>query len=283
MYVYLPPGYDPSKHYPLAIFLHGAAQDELFFLQVYVRLFDKAIAEGKIPPMILAAPDGSIHGKACLLIPATFWTDSRAGPFERYLMCDVWNYLHENFPIKPGREAHSITGVSMGGGAAVGLAIKYKDRFKTVVGMMPLVNIRYVDCHGKYRTDFNPECWGMREKFNGHESLGTRQLATLRFNTLFAPLYGRGDDAILGMSEINPLEIMERTNLQNGELNMYIAYGGKDQFNIAAQVESFLYVARQRGIDITVDYDPNGRHNLSTGLQFFPRAVEWSGEKARNP
>lgn len=31
MYVYLPPGYDPSKSYPLAIFLHGAAQDEEFF------------------------------------------------------------------------------------------------------------------------------------------------------------------------------------------------------------------------------------------------------------
>ncbi|HEX3315353.1 MAG TPA: alpha/beta hydrolase-fold protein [Gemmataceae bacterium] len=276
MYVYLPPNYDPSRKYPLGIFLHGAAQDELFFLQAHVRLFDQAIYEGRMPPMILAAPDGSIHGQASFAIPATFWADSKAGAFERYLMCDVWNYLHENFPIRPEREAHSITGVSMGGGAAVGLAIKYRDRFKTAVGMMPLVNIRYVDCHGKYRTDFDPQCWAMRERFHGAEALGKRRMFTLRFDTLFTPLYGRGEKAICGMSEINPMEIMERENLQNGELNMYIAYGGKDQFNIAAQVESFLYVARQRGIDITVDYDSEGRHDLATGLRMFPRAVAWS-------
>jgi len=28
LYVYLPPNYDPQKKYPLAVFLHGAVQDE---------------------------------------------------------------------------------------------------------------------------------------------------------------------------------------------------------------------------------------------------------------
>ena len=150
----MPPNYDPNRKYPLGIFLHGAAQDELFFLQAHVRLFDQAIYEGRMPPMILAAPDGSIHGQASFVIPATFWADSKAGAFERYVMCDVWNYLHENFPIRPEREAHSITGVSMGGGAAVGLAIKYRAiRFKTWPSrMMPLVSIPLPSTgQGKYR------------------------------------------------------------------------------------------------------------------------------------
>src|SRR5258708_4750330 len=34
MYVYLPPGYDPSKHYPLILWLHGFSQDEHSFLTV---------------------------------------------------------------------------------------------------------------------------------------------------------------------------------------------------------------------------------------------------------
>src|SRR5262245_26604109 len=46
--VYLPPGYDPAKKYPLALFLHGAAQDEQFFLQAIVRPFDGAIAAGQL-------------------------------------------------------------------------------------------------------------------------------------------------------------------------------------------------------------------------------------------
>ena len=43
MYVYLPPGYDPAKKYPFAMFLHGAAQDEEFFFQAQVDQFDQAI------------------------------------------------------------------------------------------------------------------------------------------------------------------------------------------------------------------------------------------------
>src|SRR5688572_15167658 len=62
--VYLPPGYDPKKRYPLAIFLHGAAQDEQFFLQALAIPFDRAIRAGLLPPIIIAAPDGSIHGRA---------------------------------------------------------------------------------------------------------------------------------------------------------------------------------------------------------------------------
>ena len=32
MYVYLPPGYDPCQRYPLVLWLHGFAQDEISFL-----------------------------------------------------------------------------------------------------------------------------------------------------------------------------------------------------------------------------------------------------------
>src|SRR5579884_1268564 len=52
LYVYLPPGYDPRKQYPMTILLHGAAQDEVFFVQAQVALFDRAIAEGRVPPFI---------------------------------------------------------------------------------------------------------------------------------------------------------------------------------------------------------------------------------------
>ena len=67
LYVYLPPGYTPDKKYPLGIFLHGNSQDEQFFITKPVQLFDEAIACGKLPPVIVVAPDGSIPGPAVVL------------------------------------------------------------------------------------------------------------------------------------------------------------------------------------------------------------------------
>lgn len=278
LYVYLPPGYDPSRQYPMTILLHGAAQDELFFLQAQVGLFDRAIAEGRVSPFIMAVPDGSLRGRATALKPASFWTNSKAGAFEDYVMCDVWNFVHANFSVRPEREAHALTGASMGGSAAFALAMKHKDRVKTAIGFAPLLNLRYVDCHGKYRTPFDPCCVGLREQMNGKEALGRRRLFTLRFDTLFAPLFGRGDEAVANLAAINPYELMD--TIAPGELNLYVAYGGRDEFNVAAQVESFLYKARARGIEVTADYDPEGGHDLRTGLKLFPSAVRWTAERS---
>lgn len=280
VYVYLPPGYDPARKYPMTITLHGAAQDELFYIQSQVQLFDRAIANGLVPPFILVVPDGSLRGHATAIKPASFWTNSKAGAFEDYVMCDVWNFITCNFSVRPEREAHTLTGASMGGSAAFALAIKHKDRVKTAVGFAPLLNLRYVDCHGKYRTNFDPCCFGLRERMNGYEALGRRRLFTLRFDSLFGPLFGRGDEAIAGLSAINPYELMDRYDLQPGELNLYAAYGGRDEFNVGAQIESFVWRARQRGIEVTVDCDPNGGHDLSTALKLFPAAVRWTAERS---
>jgi len=40
-------------------------------------------------------------------------------------------------------------------------------------------------------------------------------------------------------------------------------------------VESFLEVANKRGIKITVDYDPHGKHDLKSGNRAVPKAINW--------
>jgi S-formylglutathione hydrolase FrmB len=277
--VYLPPGYDPSRRYPLALFLHGAAQDEQFFLQALVTPFDKAISAGVMPPVIIAAPDGSIHGRATLFDLASFWADTKAGAFEKYLMVDVWDFLHENFPILPGREGHAVLGVSMGGSAAMRLGIQYRDRFKVVVAVMPLLNLRYSDCRGNYRSKFDPACYALKDEFQGWSPLGRRRLFTLRNRDLYMPLFGRGPAAIAGMSLLNPTELLQREKLRPGELDIYVGYGAKDEFNVAAQVESFLHEARRLGIEVTAECDPHGKHDLTSGLRLLPRIAAWSAKR----
>src|SRR5207249_1212566 len=88
LYGYLPPGFDPARQYPLMLVLHGIAQDEQFFLKVFEDL-DCAICCGQLPPMIIAAPDGSLHGSPSLLQPGSFYLNTRAGRFADYITQDV--------------------------------------------------------------------------------------------------------------------------------------------------------------------------------------------------
>ena len=79
------------------------------------------------------------------------------------------------------------------------------------------------------------------------------------------------------MSLENPIEMIDRLNLKEGELSMYVAYGAKDQFNLAAQNESFLYRAKERGLTVAVGYDPKGKHDAPTALRLLPGVVDWLG------
>ncbi len=141
MYVYLPPGYDPSKQYPFSLWLHGFGQDEHSYLTDGVRPIDRAIRDGTLPPAIVAAPDGSLRGINCLLSAGSFWINSPVGGrYEDYLMEDVWNFVTCHYSMRPEPEAHAVVGVSMGGGGAFHTAIKHQDFYKTAVGFMPPLN-----------------------------------------------------------------------------------------------------------------------------------------------
>jgi S-formylglutathione hydrolase FrmB len=276
MYVYVPPGFDPAKKYPLGIFLHGAAQDEQFFLKVIAKEFDRAIAAGDLTPVIVAAPDGSMLGRPSFFKMATFFANTDAGRYEDYLMEDVWNFLMTNFPIRPEREAHVLMGASMGGAAAFTNAIKHKDRVKVAIGFMPALNLRWIDCHGRYESSFDPGCWGWRTQLRPFEVVGRpKGPFKVRFRDLYAPLIGHGPDAMAKLSRFNPIEVMDQYDLKPGELDLYVAYGGKDEFNIDAQVDSFLFRAKERGINIGVEFDPQGRHDTETGKRLLPGAIRW--------
>ena len=53
---------------------------------------------------------------------------------------------------------------------------------------------------------------------------------------IIGPLYDRKspDTAALVSSE-SPIELLDRLNLKPGELEMYVAYGGKDEFTSMAR------------------------------------------------
>jgi pimeloyl-ACP methyl ester carboxylesterase len=280
LYVYLPPGYDPCKRYALMIWLHGFAQDEYSFLADVVGPLDQAVADGRLPPLIVAAPDGSLRGNSCGFNAGSFFVNSPAGNFEDFLMADVWDFVTSRYPVRPEPGAHVIAGVSMGGGAAFNKAIKYPDRFQTVLGIFPPLNVRWTDCRGRWNAPFDPDCWGWRTDFDRPCHVVGRfyGVVTIRMRDSSFPLYGRRNpDMLPEISRNNPVEMLEPYQVRPGQLNMYVGYGGRDEFNIGAEVESFLFVARSLGLAVETEYDPEGRHDRPTALRLMPRAIAWLG------
>jgi len=278
MYVYLPPGYDPNLCYPFMIYLHGFAQDEQAFLHHVAPRIDEAIRCGKLPPLIIAAPDGSVPGDPSLHAPGSFFINSQAGDFEDFVLQDVWDFVCHHYPIRSEREAHVVAGLSMGGFAAFNYAIKHKEAFGVVIGVFPPLNLRWVDCKGNYMANFDPKNWGWRQDVERRREVVGRFAAgavKLRINQFVGPVFGSGPEAVVALSKENPIEMMYHYDLRPGELEMYVAYAGKDQFNIDAQVESFLYLARCRGLCVGVGYEPNGGHSLATANKLLPGILTW--------
>jgi S-formylglutathione hydrolase FrmB len=281
MYVYLPPCYDPARQYPGMIWLHGFAQDEQSFLTYVAPQLDRAIQCGQLPPMIVVAPDGSLGRRILRISAGSFFLNSKAGAYEDYVMQDVWPFMMQNYPIAPQREAHVLAGVSMGGNGAFSLGFKHADQFKIICGIFPPVNTRWIDCRGKYMANFDPCCWGWREDFTClHEVVGRFYgVVTITLRSLVKPLYDIGPDTAAEIAFNNPIEMIDRLGIREGQLDMYIAYGGLDQFNIDAQVESFLYRAKQRGLTVDVGYDPRGKHDAATALRLMPGILCWLNQK----
>jgi S-formylglutathione hydrolase FrmB len=285
VYVYLPPGYDPGKRYPLIIAMHGYAQDERSFVKYAVDDFDRAMVDGCLTPTVIVVPDGSVDGERCRARAGSFFLNSKAGRYEDFVMQDVWSFAMENYSIRPEREAHVLLGVSMGGGAAYNLGIKYRDRVKVVAGILPPVNTRYVDCHGRYMSDFDPDCQGLRTDLSrGQETIGRFfGVVFIPLRRLLDPIYDRDDPAAIDqLARENPFEMIDAYDLKEGELSMFIAYAGRDEFNINAQVESFLYKAKQKGLSVDVVYERRGRHNYPTVAKLQPFLFDWLSKRLAN-
>jgi S-formylglutathione hydrolase FrmB len=278
LYVYLPPGFDASKKYPFLFWLHGIEQDEKGFLFDGLPQIDQAIACGKLSPCIIAIPDGSVRGRPGYFSPNSGFLNTRAGNFEDFLFNDVYEFVCRSFPIRPERQAHVLAGVSIGGGAAFHHGIARHKEFGVAIGIFPPLNLRWMGPHHRYFANFDPDGWEWREHYHlGLQPVGKffGGAVSVPWRRLVHPLYGDGNQVIPQMSRDNPIEMLDAYDLKEGELDMLVAYGRKDEFNIDAQVESFLARARARGLTVEVLYDPRGRHNLATALGFIPGVVDW--------
>jgi S-formylglutathione hydrolase FrmB len=276
LYVYLPPGFDPAQRYPIVLWLHGIIEKASWSLNDAVPYFDSAIVHGRMPPVIVAIPDGRIPGSSF----DSHFLNIRSGRYEDYLLQDVLPFVEAHFPVRPERQAHAIMGFSMSGWAAYAVALKNTPRFGAVVGILPPLNMRWMDCHGNYKAEFDPCCWGWRNALDRNELITCAYGIPATMRRAIEPYFGWGPEGLAWLSRENPIEMLDRFQIQPNEIAMYVAYIRHDEYMVAPQVESFLYVARQRGLEVTVDYHPwVPTHNVFVCMNRFPKALEWLGNQ----
>jgi S-formylglutathione hydrolase FrmB len=274
MYVYLPPGYDGVKQYPLMIWLHGFSQDEKNSKSLSRKL-DAAIVCGKLPPMVIAVPDGTFKGQPTIRNSGSFFLNGVRGRYEDYLIQDVWNFLMCHFAIRPERDAHVLAGASMGGTSVFNLAFKHKDMFGVIVGIMPLLDLLYADCHGNHFAQFDPNCLGRIEHYDPRASAGRVMGINIKYGKAMKPLFGEPACVEKRLPEENPVEMLSIYDIRPEDFKIFIAWTEGDQFNGNNEARSFLYYANQRGIQPDVVTEPTGKHNSRTGMKFFERFVNW--------
>jgi pimeloyl-ACP methyl ester carboxylesterase len=275
VYVYLPPGYDGCTQYPVMLWLHGFGQGERTFLDI-IEQIDQSIRCGRFPPCIIATPDGSLHGHGRVIAGGSFYMNSNAGHFEDFIVYDVWGFLLANFCIRPEREAHVLAGASMGGYGAYMLSFRHPECFGVIGGILPALDIRYADCHNRYFRPYDPNCVMERDEVRRLRVIARFRGIPLREKRLTDPLLGfRHPNGLRPLAEVNPVELLETLDIQPGDFAMFIGYAGKDEFNLNAQTDHFLDVARRRGIYPTTLYLPRGHHSIDTGRQMIPAFSAW--------
>ncbi len=132
--IYLPPNYDDntSVRYPVIYYLHGFTWSDS--LQIasdkFDKLLDKAIATGKIDPVIVVIPNHNDEYRG------SYYTNSTlTGNWADFTAYDLVEYVDMNYRTIPDRLSRGVTGHSMGGFGAIKMGMQFPNIFSSIYSM----------------------------------------------------------------------------------------------------------------------------------------------------
>jgi enterochelin esterase family protein len=139
LFVYTPPGYDPSnqREYPVLYLLHGFSDDSSGWTAVGRAnvILDNLISEGKAKPMIVVMPLG--YGDLEVIRRGWGGSDKdlawrNRAKFNDMLLGEVLPQIEGWYHVKKDRESRAIAGLSMGGSEALLTGLNHLDQFAWV-------------------------------------------------------------------------------------------------------------------------------------------------------
>jgi S-formylglutathione hydrolase FrmB len=124
-YVYLPPGYDAARRYPVVYLLHGMPGSPSEYLDgtQLVQWADGAIEDGSTRPFIAVLPAAG---------PNRGYNGEWAGPWEADLVGRVVPWIDAHLPTIPTRSSRVLAGLSAGGFGAADIGLRHPTLFGAI-------------------------------------------------------------------------------------------------------------------------------------------------------
>ena len=128
--VWLPPGYDKNKQYPVFYVNHGYGGDESAMLNgMGVReIASNLIKSGEAEPMIIVFTNQYTHPQRTVATGNGAEDVPYYDAFVEDLPGSLMPYIESHYPVKTGRENTAIAGFSMGGRESLYIGIMCKDK-----------------------------------------------------------------------------------------------------------------------------------------------------------
>jgi S-formylglutathione hydrolase FrmB len=123
--VHLPPSYAPAatRRYPVVYALHGLFESPGFWeRRGLAPMLESLWQKGDVPEMVVVAVDGD----------NSFFVDGPAGRWEQMMSRDFVAHVESTYRVTPGRPGRGLLGISMGGYAALRMALAHPDLFRAV-------------------------------------------------------------------------------------------------------------------------------------------------------
>ena len=125
MRVWTPAGYEKStEKLPVLYLIHGGGDNDSSWPTVGCagEILDNLMAEGKIKPMVVVMPNGTIEGDLMNEVPL----------FEKDMVTDIIPFVEANYRVKTDKNSRAIAGLSMGGMETMETALKHPELFAYV-------------------------------------------------------------------------------------------------------------------------------------------------------
>ena len=123
MHVWTPAGYENSKaKLPVLYLIHGGGDNDASWPGVGAAgwILDNLLAEGKMVPMIVVMPNGTIN------VP------NEVPPFSEDMFTSIIPFVEANYRVKTDAGSRAVAGLSMGGMETMEVSFTHPEMFKYV-------------------------------------------------------------------------------------------------------------------------------------------------------